>query len=82
MVNYYGVCPILEEVNFINFLHKPFHLTLRSFKVGILYKGTINIEIPNLLSFYRVLNERDLLTGNKVVTCILLSGWAIPDFLK
>ena len=26
-----------------------------------------NIEIPNLLSFRRVLNERDFITGNKVV---------------
>ena len=41
---------------------------LGSFKVGILQKGTFNIEIPDLLKFHNVLHEKDSMTGKKVVT--------------
>ena len=42
---------------------------------------TFNIKIPDLLSFHRVLNERDFMTGNKVVT---LMQWAtiVPKWAK
>ena len=43
---------------------------LRPFKVGLLLRGSFNIEILDLLSFHRVLHERDSMTGNKVVTYI------------
>ena len=49
-------------------LHKSFHRLLGPFNVRLLERGTFNTKILYLLSFHRVLYERDSMTGNKAVT--------------
>ena len=46
--------------------------TIGPFRDGLLLIGAFNIKILNLLSFHRVLHERDSMTGNKGVTLMNL----------